>query len=61
MLNHISLFYKKYPKSHGKGKDTIAILPSNELKNFYDKGVEEGVLQPMASYKECKNLYDKMN
>jgi len=28
--------------------------PSNELKNFYDKSVEKGVLQPLASYKECK-------
>ncbi|WP_341817699.1 hypothetical protein [Wolbachia endosymbiont (group A) of Pherbina coryleti] len=31
------------------------------MKNFYNKGVEEGILQPMASYKECRNLYDKMN
>jgi len=37
----------------------MAILSSNELKNFYDKSIEEEVLQPMN--KECKNLYDKMN
>nr|WP_253309658.1 hypothetical protein [Rickettsia endosymbiont of Ceutorhynchus assimilis] len=52
---------KKYPKSQGKREDAITILSSNELKNFYNKGVEEGILQPMVSYKECRNLYDKMN
>ncbi|NSM56981.1 hypothetical protein HET73_06695, partial [Wolbachia endosymbiont of Atemnus politus] len=61
LLSHVSSFNKTYPKSHGKREDAIAILSSDELKNFYDKSVEEGVLQPLASYKECKNLYDKMN
>ena len=31
------------------------------MKNFYNKGVEEGILQPLVSYKECRNLYDKMS
>ncbi|MDG7053529.1 MAG: hypothetical protein LKM45_06710, partial [Wolbachia endosymbiont of Alcedoecus sp.] len=61
LLSHVSSFNKTYPKSHGKRENAIAILSSNELKNFYDKGVEEGVLQPIASYKGCKNLHDKMN
>lgn len=61
LLNYISSLNKKYPKSQGKREDAIAILSSNELKNFYDKGVKEGILQPLASYKECRNLYDKMS
>ncbi|WP_386086734.1 hypothetical protein [Wolbachia endosymbiont (group A) of Norellia spinipes] len=61
LLNHVSSLNKKYPKSQGKREDAITILSSNELKNFYNKGVEEGILQPMVSYKECRNLYDKMN
>ncbi|WP_250294863.1 hypothetical protein [Wolbachia endosymbiont of Oedothorax gibbosus] len=60
LLNHVSLLNKKYPKSQGKREDAITILSSNELKNFYNKGVEEGILQPMVSYKECKNLYNQM-
>ncbi|WP_341812613.1 hypothetical protein [Wolbachia endosymbiont (group A) of Conops quadrifasciatus] len=61
LLNHVSSLNKKYPKSQGKREDAITILSSDELKNFYNKGVEEGILQPMVSYKECRNLYDKMN
>ncbi|WP_225537193.1 hypothetical protein [Wolbachia endosymbiont of Mansonella perstans] len=61
LLSHVSSFNETYPKSYGKREDAIAILSSNELKNFYDKGMEEGVLHPMVSYKEYKNLYDKMN
>lgn len=61
LLNYISSLNKKYPKSQGKREDAIAILSSNELKNFYDKGVKEGILQSLASYKECRNLYDKMS
>ncbi|MGL9757767.1 MAG: hypothetical protein ACR5LA_02710 [Wolbachia sp.] len=61
LLKHISSLNKKYPKSQGKREDATAILSSNELKNFYDKGVKEGILQPLASYKECRNLYDKMS
>jgi|GEM_PF-1550419 len=61
LLGYTDPLKKKHPKSHGKREDAIAILSSNELKNFYDKSTEEGVLQPLASYKECKNLYDKMN
>ncbi|WP_353276337.1 hypothetical protein [Wolbachia endosymbiont (group A) of Pipizella viduata] len=57
LLNHVSSLNKKYPKSQGKREDAITILSSNELKNFYNKGI----LQPMVSYKECRNLYDKMN
>lgn len=60
LLNHVSSLNKKYPKSQGKREDAITILSSNELKNFYNKGVEEGILQPMASYKECRNLYNQM-
>ncbi|TVS89773.1 hypothetical protein COM43_002635 [Wolbachia pipientis] len=61
LLNYISSLNKKYPKSQGKREDAIRILSSNELKNFYNKGVGEGILQPMVSYKECRNLYDKMS
>ncbi|MDR0288743.1 MAG: hypothetical protein LBH78_01655 [Rickettsiales bacterium] len=61
LLGYTDPLKKKHPKSHGKREDAITILSSNELKNFYDKSTEEGVLQPLASYKECKNLYDKMN
>ncbi|WCR58548.1 hypothetical protein [Wolbachia endosymbiont of Ctenocephalides felis wCfeJ] len=61
LLSHISSFDKTCPKSHGKREDAIAILSNNELRSVYDKGVEEGVLYPIASYKECKNLFDKMN
>ncbi|GFY65448.1 uncharacterized protein TNIN_39481 [Trichonephila inaurata madagascariensis] len=61
LLNHVSSLNKKYPKSQGKREDAITILSNDELKNFYNKGVEEGMLQPMVSYKECKNLFDKMN
>ncbi|MDR1139264.1 MAG: hypothetical protein LBJ80_00990 [Rickettsiales bacterium] len=61
LLDYTNPLKKKHPKSHGKREDAISILSSNELKNFYDKSIEEGVLQPMASYKECKNLYDRMN
>jgi len=60
LLNHVSSLNKKYPKSQGKREDAITILSSNELKNFYNKGVEEGILQPMVSYKECRNLYNQM-
>lgn len=60
MLNHVSSLNKKYPKSQGKREDAMTILSSNELKNFYNKGVEEGILQPMVSYKECRNLYNQM-
>lgn len=61
LLNYISSLNKKYPKSQGKREDAIRILSSDELKNFYNKGVEEGILQPLVSYKECRNLYDKMS
>ncbi|WP_264330501.1 hypothetical protein [Wolbachia endosymbiont (group B) of Erebia ligea] len=61
LLNYISSLNKKYPKLQGKRKDAIRILSSDELKNFYNKGVEEGILQPLVSYKECRNLYDKMS
>ncbi|WP_264376491.1 MULTISPECIES: hypothetical protein [unclassified Wolbachia] len=61
LLNYISSLNKKYPKSQGKREDAIRILSSDELKNFYNKCIEEGMLQPMVSYKECKNLFDKMN
>ncbi|QOD38360.1 hypothetical protein [Candidatus Wolbachia massiliensis] len=61
LLNHISSLNKKYPKSQGKREDAIRILSSDELRNFYNRSVEEGLLQPIASYKECKRLYDKMN
>lgn len=61
LLNYISSLNKKYPKSQGKREDAIRILSSDELKNFYNQGVEEGILQPLASYKECRNLYDKMS
>uniref|UniRef100_A0A3B0IWG9 Uncharacterized protein n=1 Tax=Wolbachia endosymbiont of Aleurodicus dispersus TaxID=1288877 RepID=A0A3B0IWG9_9RICK len=61
LLNYISSLNKKYPKSQGKREDAIRILSSDELKNFYNKGVGEGILQPMVSYKECRNLYDKMS
>ncbi|WP_375604310.1 hypothetical protein NOX90_01730 [Wolbachia endosymbiont of Anurida maritima] len=61
LLNHVSSLNKKHPKSRGKREDAITILSSDELKNFYNKGVKEGILQPMVSYKECRNLYDKMN
>ncbi|WP_395462668.1 hypothetical protein [Wolbachia endosymbiont of Cantharis cryptica] len=61
LLNYINSLRKKYPKLQGKREDAIAILSSNELRNVYDKGVKEGLLQPMASYEECKSLYDKMN
>ncbi|MDX5462022.1 MAG: hypothetical protein O7157_00350 [Wolbachia endosymbiont of Tetragnatha montana] len=61
LLNHVSSLNKKYPKSRGKREDAITILSSDELKNFYNKGVKEGILQPMVYYKECKNLFDKMN
>jgi hypothetical protein len=37
------------------------VLSNDELRNVYDKGVKEGLLQPMASYKECKDLCDKMD
>lgn len=60
LLNHVSSLNKKYPKSQDKREDAITILSSNELKNFYNKGVEEGILQPMVSYKECRNLYNQM-
>jgi hypothetical protein len=60
LLNHVSSLNKKYPKSQGKREDAMTILSSNELKNFYNKGVEEGILQPMVSYKECRNLYNQM-
>ncbi len=60
LLNHVSSLNKKYPKSQGKREDAITILSSDELKNFYNKGVEEGILQPMVSYKECRNLYNQM-
>jgi hypothetical protein len=49
-LDYTNPLKKKHPKSHGKREDAIAMLSSNELKNFYDKSVEEGVLQPLASY-----------
>ncbi|WP_353281700.1 hypothetical protein [Wolbachia endosymbiont (group B) of Horisme vitalbata] len=61
LLNYISSLNKKYPKSQAKREDAIRILSSDELKNFYNKGVEEGILQPLVSYKECRNLYDKMS
>lgn len=61
LLNYISSLNKKYPQSQGKSEDAIRILSSNELKNFYNKGVEKGILQPLVSYKECRNLYDKMS
>ncbi|WP_265040070.1 hypothetical protein [Wolbachia endosymbiont (group A) of Trypoxylon clavicerum] len=61
MSTEPSLLNKKYPKSQSKREDAITILSNDELKNFYNKGVEEGILQPMASYKGCRNLYDKMN
>ncbi|OAB79455.1 hypothetical protein WSTR_05225 [Wolbachia endosymbiont of Laodelphax striatellus] len=61
LLNYISSLNKKYPKSQGKREDAIRILSSDELKSFYNKGVEEGILQPLVSYKECRNLYDKMS
>jgi hypothetical protein len=60
LLNHVSSLNKKYPKSQGKREDAMTILSSNELKNFYNKGVEEGILQPMVSYKEYRNLYNQM-
>ncbi|MGL9761205.1 MAG: hypothetical protein ACR5LB_03170 [Wolbachia sp.] len=61
LLGYTDQLKKKHPKLHGKREDAISILSSNELKNFYDKSIEEGMLEPMASYKEYKNLYDKMN
>ncbi|MGL9718435.1 MAG: hypothetical protein ACR5K9_07245 [Wolbachia sp.] len=61
LLNYINQLGKKYLKLWSKTREAVAILSSDELRNFYDKSVEEGVLQPIPSHKQCKNLYDKIN
>ncbi|WP_395463496.1 hypothetical protein [Wolbachia endosymbiont of Cantharis cryptica] len=61
LLNRIKSLNKKHPELQDEREDAIRVLSSGELREVYNKDVKEGLLQPMASYEECKSLYDKMN
>ncbi|WP_349967819.1 hypothetical protein [Wolbachia endosymbiont of Armadillidium arcangelii] len=61
LLDHINSSRSKHFKLHCEVGDAITILSNDELRTFYDKEVEKKTLQPILSYGECKQVYDKMN
>ncbi|WP_353285787.1 hypothetical protein [Wolbachia endosymbiont (group A) of Rhorus exstirpatorius] len=42
-------------------REAIAILSNDKLRAFYDEEVKKKTLQPILSYRECEQLYDKIN
>ncbi|QDH18420.1 hypothetical protein wCauA_01845 [Wolbachia endosymbiont of Carposina sasakii] len=61
LLNYSLPLKKKHPELQSKIEDAITILSSNELRDFYDKAVKEGLLDPIVPYEQCKQLYNKIN
>lgn len=59
--NHVKSLNKKYPKLQSRRKDAIAILSSDELRKIYNDGVRNGILQPMATHKEFKDLTNRLD
>jgi hypothetical protein len=59
LLNYIEPLNKKYPNSQTKREDAIKILSHSDLREVFNNGIDMGILQPMASYKECKDQSDK--
>lgn len=49
----------KYPHSSDEMNNAMQILANNELRKFYDIGIQNGTLSPVISYEECKTKMEK--
>ncbi|CAN2141018.1 hypothetical protein [Wolbachia pipientis] len=61
LLNRVHSCKNGHSQLHPDVKEAIAILSNDKLRAFYDEEVKKKTLQPILSYKECEQLYDKIN
>ncbi|WP_259348946.1 TomO hydrophobic C-terminal domain-containing protein [Wolbachia pipientis] len=61
LLNRVNSCKNGHSQLHPDVKEAIAILSNDKLRAFYDEEVKKKTLQPILSYKECEQLYDKIN
>ncbi|WP_233641104.1 TomO hydrophobic C-terminal domain-containing protein [Wolbachia endosymbiont of Drosophila innubila] len=61
LLNRVHSCKNGHSQLHPDVKEAIAILSNDKLRAFYDEEVKKKTLQPISSYKECEQLYDKIN
>ncbi|BEP31617.1 MAG: hypothetical protein WBIAU1_10950 [Wolbachia endosymbiont of Drosophila biauraria] len=61
LLNRAHSCKNGHSQLHPDVKEAIAILSNDKLRAFYDEEVKKKTLQPILSYKECEQLYDKIN
>lgn len=60
LLNRVHSCKNGHSQLHPDVKEAIAILSNDKLRAFYDEEVKKKTLQPILSYKECEQLYDKL-
>ncbi|BEP32942.1 MAG: hypothetical protein WBIAU2_11690 [Wolbachia endosymbiont of Drosophila biauraria] len=61
LLNRVHSCKNGHSQLHPDVKEAIAILSNDKLRAFYGEEVKKKTLQPILSYKECEQLYDKIN